>query len=167
MVGFEQMLHEKANLIDSLFAERDPSVNNENISGKIGKFDELNLSLFRGSNSFIIMLYIISRIFMLRNKMIRGLLYRFHRWVVDYANQPDQEAKYTTAGRSIVTASSDVEVEGLRFTVMTAHGGTIVQIRRYDRRKDEQHMKTYVIPESEQDIAHRVGQIVAIELFKI
>ena len=65
-----------------------------------------------------------------------------------------------------VRESSDVDIEGMRFTVMVAEGGTIVQMRTYDRRKDESNNKTYVIPDTEQDIAHHIGQIVAMELIR-
>jgi hypothetical protein len=40
-------------------------------------------------------------------------------------------------------------------------------MRVYDRRKDESNNKTYVIPDSETDIAYRVGQIVAMELIRL
>ena len=75
----------------------------------------------------------------------------------------------TMASNSIagVRESNDVDIDGLRFTVMPAEGGTIIQMRTYDRRKDQSDNKTYVIPDTEQDIAHRVGQIVALELLKV
>ncbi len=66
-----------------------------------------------------------------------------------------------------VRESNDVDIEGMRFTVMPAEGGTIVQMRTYDRRKDESKNKTYIIPDTEHDIAHRIGQIVALELLKV
>jgi hypothetical protein len=66
-----------------------------------------------------------------------------------------------------VRSSEAPDIEGLRFIVMPAEGGTIVQMRIYDRRKDESNNKTYVIPDTEQDVAHRVGQIVAMELIRI
>lgn len=69
--------------------------------------------------------------------------------------------------RASVRESNDVDIEGMRFTVMPADGGTIVQMRTYDRRKDESNNKTYVIPEGEDDIAHRIGQIVAMELIRL
>jgi hypothetical protein len=59
------------------------------------------------------------------------------------------------------------DIEGMRFSVMVAEGGTIVQMRTYDRRRDESHNKTYVIPDTEQDIAHRIGQIVSLEMMKL
>jgi len=66
-----------------------------------------------------------------------------------------------------VRSSEAPDIEGMRFTVMPAEGGTIVQMRIYDRRKDDCNTKTYVIPDTEQDIAHRVGQIVAMELIRL
>lgn len=74
----------------------------------------------------------------------------------------------TSRGNKIATVreNDQPDVDGMRFTVMVAEGGTIVQMRTYDRRKDESNSKTYVIPDSEHDIAHRIGQIVAIELIK-
>ena len=69
--------------------------------------------------------------------------------------------------KSAVRERDDADIEGMRFSVMVAEGGTIVQMRTYDRRKDEQHNKTYVIPDTEQDIAHRIGQIVSLEMMKL
>lgn len=66
-----------------------------------------------------------------------------------------------------VQESNHVDIEGMRFTVMTAAGGIIVQMRTYDRRKDESNNKTYIIPDTEEDIANRIGQIVSMELLKL
>ena len=72
-----------------------------------------------------------------------------------------------TSAKLSVRESDGPDIEGMRFSVMVAEGGTIVQMRTYDRRKDEQHNKTYVIPDTEQDIAHRIGQIVSLEMMKL
>lgn len=93
--------------------------------------------------------------------MINWLRTRLHNFIF-----PQDSAAVASKGISI-RESNDADIEGMRFTVMPAEGGTIVQMRTYDRRKDESNNKTYVIPETEQDVAHRIGQIVALELFKI
>jgi len=59
-----------------------------------------------------------------------------------------------------------VDIEGLRFNVMPATGGTIVQIRHYDRKTDRNNNITHVIPDGE-DIAERIGQIVSMELLRV
>jgi hypothetical protein len=57
------------------------------------------------------------------------------------------------------------EVDGIRFTVMSARGGTIVQLISYDRAKDRNDTITYVIPDGE-DISDAVGRIVSMELWR-
>ena len=81
------------------------------------------------------------------------------RWVRDDWNscQP-VECTPTVGARS-------VDVEGLSFNVMPAQGGTVVQIRCYDRKTDRNNHITHVIPEGE-DIAERIGQIVSLELLR-
>ena len=93
--------------------------------------------------------------------MINWIRHKLHNFIFP----SDIEA---TASRGIsIREKDEPDIEGMRFTVMPAEGGTIVQMRTYDRRKDQSDSKTYVIPETEQDVAHRIGQIVALELFKI
>lgn len=58
-----------------------------------------------------------------------------------------------------------VDVEGLSFNVMPAQGGTVVQIRSYDRKSDRNNHITHVIPDGE-DIATRIGHIVSMELLR-
>ena len=48
---------------------------------------------------------------------------------------------------------------------MPATGGTIVQIRSYDRKTDRSNFITHVIPDGE-NIAERVGQIVSLEILR-
>jgi hypothetical protein len=48
---------------------------------------------------------------------------------------------------------------------MPAQGGTVVQIRSYDRRSDRNNTITHVIPDGE-DIATRIGHIVSMELLR-
>lgn len=64
-----------------------------------------------------------------------------------------------------VMEKHEADIEGLRFTVMPARGGTIVQLRSYDSRNDTHQYATYVIPDGE-DIAQEVGRIVSMELIR-
>lgn len=92
---------------------------------------------------------------------IRKLLYKFLKWVRDYENQVFPTDLGYGIGNSTVP-----DISGLRFTIMAALGGTIVQIQHYDRRKDEHNVITHVIPDGE-DIAHRIGQIVSMEVLRV
>jgi len=81
-------------------------------------------------------------------------------WVKDdwYSSQP--------VAQDITVGSRSVDVDGLSFNVMPAQGGTVVQIRHYDRKTDRNNNITHVIPDGE-DIAERIGQIVSMELLRV
>jgi hypothetical protein len=51
------------------------------------------------------------------------------------------------------------------FELSTAVGGKILNVRRYDDRKDRHDSQTYVIPNGE-DIGERVSKIINLEMFK-
>ena len=80
------------------------------------------------------------------------------KWVRDdwYNSQPVQD---------VAVGARSVDVEGLSFNVMPAQGGTVVQIRCYDRKTDRNNHITHVIPDGE-DIATRIGHIVSMELLR-
>ena len=65
----------------------------------------------------------------------------------------------------VSVGARSVDVEGLSFNVMPAQGGTVVQIRQYDRKTDRNNHITHVIPDGE-DISERIGQIVSMELLR-
>lgn len=100
--------------------------------------------------------------------MIRKLLYKFHRWVMD-------EGKYSNeigASPAVADYGSRLNSESaIRLNVYPAEGGTIVEIRlletnNYSKSPVADRYKTVVIPEGE-DLAYRVGQIVAMEALRI
>lgn len=53
----------------------------------------------------------------------------------------------------------------INFELSTAVGGRILNVRRYDDRKDQHNNQTYVIPNGE-DVGERVAKIINLELFK-
>jgi len=93
--------------------------------------------------------------------MINWIRTRLHNFIFP------QDIHATTSAGISIREKDEPDIDGMRFTVMVAEGGTIVQMRHYDRRKDENKYKTYVVPDTESDIAHRIGQIVAMELIKL
>jgi len=53
----------------------------------------------------------------------------------------------------------------ITFELTSAVGGRILNVRRYDDRKDRQDQATYVIPSGE-DVGARVAKILNLELLK-
>ena len=80
------------------------------------------------------------------------------------------EEKYSTKGLNMVGAQAIERgsVEGqdrISFELSTAVGGRILNVRRYDDRKDRHENQTYVIPNGE-DVGARVAKILNLELIK-
>lgn len=66
-----------------------------------------------------------------------------------------------------LSAARDFESEKqLNFTMMLAEGGVVLQQTYYDEKTDRRKNKMYLIPE-DQDVAQRVGEIVAMEILRI
>jgi uncharacterized protein YegP (UPF0339 family) len=74
------------------------------------------------------------------------------------------EVAIATASNKI-RVSDEPDVDGLRFTIMRANGGIILQSRRYDHRTDRNEASTYIITD-EEPYAERIGQIVSMEILK-
>ena len=87
------------------------------------------------------------------------------KWVREDSNDSAEPMKMSTV-RSRDSLGSMVEMDrAINFQVLPATGGAVVQIRRYDHKKDDHHYSTYVIPEGN-DIAKEVGHIVSLEILK-
>jgi len=79
----------------------------------------------------------------------------------DIGNEPETELRATKIGR--VTRADDIDSDdGLNITVRAAIGGKIVSFRHYDRQKDRNYWKTYVIPE-ELDFERELGKMITLE----
>jgi hypothetical protein len=91
---------------------------------------------------------------------MKWLKRKINRWL-NYDSSPIVDV--AVPNRTI--GANSVDIEGLSFNVMPATGGTVVQIRHYDRKTDRHNNITHVIPDGE-DIAERIGQIVSLELLR-
>lgn len=94
----------------------------------------------------------------------RGLEYsRQEEDSKDYVNRI--EAKQMAIGGLAVERSRAEGEDRITFELTTAVGGRILNVRRYDQRKDYHDSQTYVIP-SEEDVGERVAKILNLELLK-
>lgn len=90
---------------------------------------------------------------------MRWLKNKLRNWI----NSDDREVVMSPSNK--IRVSDEPDVDGMRFTVMKANGGVILQSRRYDRRRDESDCSTYIITDDE-PYAERIGQIVSMEILK-
>jgi hypothetical protein len=89
---------------------------------------------------------------------------KFRHWLAQWLVKDDhRETVYSNK----ISASTDREEYGtpIRFSVTPARGGIVVTSRTYDRQKDRSDEIIHVIHDDE-DVARKVGDIVAMELMK-
>jgi hypothetical protein len=68
-------------------------------------------------------------------------------------------------GTAMVERGRPEGEDRITFELTSAIGGRILNVRRYDDRKDRQDATTYVIPSGE-DVGARVAKIINLELIK-
>ena len=93
--------------------------------------------------------------------MIRRIWSAIMKWGWDY----NRDLRNLDCDVKVSSKYNGVDVEGLTFNVMSAQGGTIVQVRYYDHKYDRHGSATHVIPEGK-DISTAIGHIVSMELLR-
>jgi hypothetical protein len=78
---------------------------------------------------------------------------------------PDNETELVPSRLSVTSGDDIQEDNTLRFTVTPARGGIIVSVRNYNRKKDTSENTVHVIHDDE-DVAHRVSEIVSMSLLR-
>lgn len=89
---------------------------------------------------------------------------KFRHWLAQWLLNNKREEVYASTK---ISAMGDSEEYGtpIRFSVTPARGGIVVTSRTYDRQKDRSDEIIHVIHDDE-DVARKVGDIVAMELMK-
>ena len=83
----------------------------------------------------------------------------------DYKNRAANKMAGLQMGTAMVERGSPEGQDRITFELSNAVGGKILNVRRYDDRKDRHDQQTYVIPSGE-DVGARVAKILNLELFK-
>lgn len=61
--------------------------------------------------------------------------------------------------------SHELNSRGVTFTMYSANGGTVIELRNYDEKSDRHHNVLHVIP-SDKDIGEELGKIITYEALK-
>jgi len=64
-----------------------------------------------------------------------------------------------------IDVASTLSSNGTQFTLYTANGGTVVELRNYDSMNDRVYNGLYVIP-SDKDLGEQLGHIITMEALK-
>jgi hypothetical protein len=91
--------------------------------------------------------------------------YEAHIEEADYKNRIANKMSGLQMGTAMVERGSAEGQDRITFELTSAVGGRILNVRRYDDRKDRHDTATYVIPSGE-DVGSRVAKILNLELLK-
>lgn len=107
--------------------------------------------------------------------MIRWLWNRMMKWGWDFSYQPDEidgrisikRARHRIEEAVLVSdCGSNIDLnDPITFRVQAVTGGTVVETRWYDHKKDENRVKLHIVT-SEENLAEAIGKIVTMELLQ-
>lgn len=106
--------------------------------------------------------------------MIRWLWNRMMKWGWDYSHQYEESsnklARIRGRGRDEIClvddSNSGIDLhDPITFRVQAVSGGTVVETRWYDHKKDENRVKLHIVTQ-EENLAESIGKIVTMELLQ-
>ena len=99
-------------------------------------------------------------------KLIDSLIYKLIKNAWDNKSRYEEEVPMNKMATAIGIDRGLAEGEDrISFELTSAVGGRILNVRRYDQRKDRHESQTYVIASGE-DVGERVAKILNLELLK-
>jgi co-chaperonin GroES (HSP10) len=85
------------------------------------------------------------------------------KWAWDNKHLAYEDREYVTSGSPVAVSDDPHNLnDGLRINIKKVVGGSLVTFRTYDRRKDQNEDKTYIIT-SDQDFNIELGKIITME----
>jgi hypothetical protein len=96
---------------------------------------------------------------------VRDMWDNRHKYEQESSNNWLQEKHSMAIGAVQIDRGRAEGEDRITFELTSAVGGRILNVRRYDLRKDQHDTTTYVIPSGE-DVGSRVSKIINLELIK-
>lgn len=94
--------------------------------------------------------------------MIKWLCYK----IVNMGHRYGESATEPDLSAVLVDSSNTPDMDkAIKFAVLPARGGCVMETRTYDRKEHEWNVVSHVIPEGT-DVAETVGKIVAMEMLR-
>ena len=93
------------------------------------------------------------------------------KWVADAQRDQFNEPHIVEETDMKLMSSREVDEheinmsKSIKFSVLPARGGCVLEIKSWDKKEHEWETVTHVIPEG-QDVAHTVGQLVSMEMLR-
>lgn len=90
---------------------------------------------------------------------------KYEALIAEQQYKEERQIKMGTMGAVAIDRGRAEGEDRITFELTSAVGGRILNVRRYDERKDRHDATTYVIPTGE-DVGARVAKIINLELIK-
>ena len=97
--------------------------------------------------------------------MIRRALSKLIRWANSWDDGLLREVGLPSPVRSTVGNTAIGSDNGMNFTLYSASGGFIIEMRHYDRKTDRNDNKLHII-NSDENLGERIGHIITLELLR-
>ena len=96
--------------------------------------------------------------------MIRYIWSRMMKWGWDYSR--DLHTDDFNEHSICISDNSSIDMDkAIRLSVLPAKGGCVLETRTFDKKTHDWTTEAHIIPDGD-DVAHRIGQIVALELLR-
>ena len=90
----------------------------------------------------------------------------FFRWYDKQLTKAKRDnKKMDDTAELVVQERSRIASNGTNFTLYQANGGTVLELRHYDRKNDDNIYTLYVIP-SDRDLGVEISHIITMESLK-
>ena len=90
----------------------------------------------------------------------------FFRWYDKQLTKAKRDnKKMDDTAELVVQERSRIASNGTNFTLFQANGGTVLELRHYDRKNDDNIYTLYVIP-SDRDLGQEISHIITMESLK-
>ena len=91
--------------------------------------------------------------------------YRFRTWLKNWLDKPNEKESRNYAQDIASIEGDSLHSDGMKFQLYKASGGYVIETRSYDRIKDRNNTKMYVITE-DQDLGEQIGKIITMEALR-
>ena len=92
--------------------------------------------------------------------------YGFRTWLKNWLDKPNEnESEKYIYSEEDITEDSSLQSDGMKFQLYKASGGYVIETRSYDRVRDRNNIKMYVITE-DNNLGEEIGKIITMEALR-
>jgi hypothetical protein len=91
--------------------------------------------------------------------------YGFRTWLKNWLDKPNENESAKYVYSEDIAEDSSLQSDGMKFQLYKASGGYVIETRSYDRIRDRNNIKMYVITE-DNNLGEEIGKIITMEALR-